>query len=462
MIAFRGPRGHNLSPPLDETVQFNRDFSTIRETSVAHRLRNSRRLVSWGGGFAPGKPFARASDGTPARGGDSGGYRILCLGESTTAPWLGPRDGSWPRQLEEVLKKKDPLRKYEVVNVGFISTNSGLILARLPGFVRRYHPDLVISMMGVNDSAWYGIVEPELGWKGRLTAAVRGFRLWRLGRFLAESLHRSKPDDPQTRKAPPDVDRCMRYLDAQFSDYGNLPPGAESDCLLASNRHPENPWPYSALFIISKDVARSRNMEKEAIAHGGMIGHPVGVLAWYYQQQGDSLDLERLYRMIKGRDDGVYTTLTELAWHAGDRAGALRNFERGVENAGEFPRDFSVTGYDELPAASTASVTAVNYRRMAAYLRTRKIPLIAMQYPRLDLRKLKSILEPDSGVTFVGNDSNFERALAHGAYGDYFADDFGWFPGGPRWGHCTTAGNRLIAENVAEAVVRLHSDPSGQ
>ena len=386
---------------------------------------------------------------------DAGGYRILCLGESTTAPWLGGHDGSWPRQLEAALNEKNPSRKYEVVNAGLSATNTGLLLARLPGYVRRYHPDLVVSMMGINDGAWYGIVEPEPGWRGRLKTAIRGFRLWRLARYVEDGRRAAKAENPQTRKAPPDVDRCMRDLGRRFVDKAPLDPEAEGVCRLASSRNPESPWPYTALYILSKDVAERRRMEKSAIDHGGMIGHPAAVVAWYFQQQGDRRDLEELYEKIKGRDDGVYTTLTELLWRAGDRDGATRSFRRGVENVGDFPGDYSVTGYAEIPAAPSASVTAVNYRSMAAYLRAEGIPLIAMQYPRLDAKKLSSVLEAAPGVVVLGNESNFETALARGRYEDYFSDDFAWFPGGPRWGHCTLAGNRMIAENVAAAVLRL-------
>ncbi|MFI5349829.1 MAG: hypothetical protein ACHQ2Z_09815, partial [Elusimicrobiota bacterium] len=247
---------------------------------------------------------------------------------------------------------------------------------------------------------------------------------------------------------------CMRLIGRRFM-FVEMTPEAEAVCRLASSRYPENPWPYSALYLITKDVVERRRMEKSAVDRGGMIGNPTAVVAWYFQQQGDLRDLDAVYEKIKGREDGVYTTLTELLWRAGDREGAMRSFQSGVENGGDFPSDYSVTGYSEVPSASTASVTAVNYRNLAAFLRARRIPLIAMQYPRLPASQLSLILEPATGVVVLGNESNFERALTRGRYADYFSDDFGWFPGGPKWGHCTFAGNRLISENVAAAVFRL-------
>ena len=54
-----------------------------------------------------------------------GEYRIMCIGESTTA--LGGRD-SYPSQLEEMLNQKSSERKFKVINKGVPSHLSGDLL----------------------------------------------------------------------------------------------------------------------------------------------------------------------------------------------------------------------------------------------------------------------------------------------------------------------------------------------
>jgi len=78
------------------------------------------------------------------RGGE---YTILCIGESTTA--LGGIY-SYPSQLEKILNNSSEV-KFSVINKGTPSTNSGKIVAELTNHIENYNPDMVISMMGIND-----------------------------------------------------------------------------------------------------------------------------------------------------------------------------------------------------------------------------------------------------------------------------------------------------------------------
>ena len=54
-------------------------------------------------------------------------YRILCLGESTTA--LGGED-SYPSQLEEMLNSQNQQKRFTVINKGLISTTSDHIFGK--------------------------------------------------------------------------------------------------------------------------------------------------------------------------------------------------------------------------------------------------------------------------------------------------------------------------------------------
>ena len=81
-----------------------------------------------------------------------GTYRIVCLGESTTtaAGWI-PNDYAYPEQLEQILNDLNIGIRFSIINEGAIGTNTTAILNRLQTYLDRYHPDMVIAMMGIND-----------------------------------------------------------------------------------------------------------------------------------------------------------------------------------------------------------------------------------------------------------------------------------------------------------------------
>lgn len=75
-------------------------------------------------------------------------YRILCLGDSTTA--VGGKD-SWPAQLEGVLANKASYKSFSVINKGEILIDSTGILLNLESNLEKYRPSLVVIMAGLND-----------------------------------------------------------------------------------------------------------------------------------------------------------------------------------------------------------------------------------------------------------------------------------------------------------------------
>jgi lysophospholipase L1-like esterase len=79
-------------------------------------------------------------------------FRILCYGDSNTD---GPKQGSWPEVLQEVLNQHlaPASRRYEVVNAGVAGYSSHQGLLRFQQEVKTYQPDLVIVSFGWNDVA---------------------------------------------------------------------------------------------------------------------------------------------------------------------------------------------------------------------------------------------------------------------------------------------------------------------
>lgn len=113
-------------------------------------------------------------------------FVILALGESTTMPMIDSEgyDFSWPAQLEAALNQEDLGVKIKVVNKGWSGINTAGILDELPQNLEQYQPDLVVSMMGIND---HGRVEYEAAAGIDQESPKAKFRVYRLAKFLVNN-----------------------------------------------------------------------------------------------------------------------------------------------------------------------------------------------------------------------------------------------------------------------------------
>ncbi len=107
----------------------------------------------------------------------------MCLGESTTA-LRGETD--YPHQLEEVLNETDLGIEFSVINKGIPGTYTNAILSSLEDNLRRYQPDMVITMMGINDEL-AGRRTGD-GMEKRTECYFQRFRVWKLMELLQESI----------------------------------------------------------------------------------------------------------------------------------------------------------------------------------------------------------------------------------------------------------------------------------
>ncbi|MAG50903.1 hypothetical protein CL621_04700, partial [archaeon] len=112
--------------------------------------------------------------------GDNKDYRILTLGESTTADFIG--NFSWPRQLEDILNNRSSKIKFKVFNEGVGGTNTAYILSNLEDNLDKYNPDIVITMMGANDYKLRVKYEESLGVKVSLW--LEDIRVYKLSKLL--------------------------------------------------------------------------------------------------------------------------------------------------------------------------------------------------------------------------------------------------------------------------------------
>lgn len=104
-----------------------------------------------------------------------GEYRILFLGESTTAE--GGED-SYPRKVGRILRERIPGIKFSVINKGTPGVDTTHILSRLEDNLRQYKPNMVVAMIGINDQV------TDVAHGGRLFRGIGYIKRLRLYKLL--------------------------------------------------------------------------------------------------------------------------------------------------------------------------------------------------------------------------------------------------------------------------------------
>ena len=119
-----------------------------------------------------------------------------------------------------------------------------------------------------------------------------------------------------------------------------------------------------------------------------------------YEKQGKTKEAQRIRRIIQARQDNI-------------------NFE-----------------------------TFQNYQNLQETLAEKKILLVAVQYPMRPIDNLKGMLNGGPNKIIIDNETSFRQGVEKNGYDYYFIDRFAG-----DFGHCTPAGHRLIAENIAHAIL---------
>jgi len=187
--------------------------------------------------------------------------------------------------------------------------------------------------------------------------------------------------------------------------------------------------------------AAGRGSEAEAAYRRALAldPHAIGVVAplsLLLMSGGRHADAEAVVRqaMRQGfeQDDRLHALLGLIAKAAGDQHAAQQHRSRA----------------ESLRLTRMRLQTIRNFQRLRDLLADHGIPLVAVQYPMRGVAPLSRMLGQDAGVVLVDNEQLFQQAVRRDDYLTYFTDNFGG-----DFGHCTAAGNHLLARNVAEGVL---------
>ncbi|MFH1799472.1 MAG: tetratricopeptide repeat protein [Candidatus Omnitrophota bacterium] len=198
--------------------------------------------------------------------------------------------------------------------------------------------------------------------------------------------------------------------------------------------------------------------------------HACNRLGWLYSDQGKFALAEDFYKKavaLDPKNDNSYFALGVLYRDHSRLSQAEDSFRRAFEinpdnerALGAMSSLYEQMGKPELAkeyaeranglrSEECSAVTVNNYRKLKDILDRKGIKLVCVQYPVRNVEPLKRIFEKDKGVIFVDNERVFKDALRKGSYKEYFKDMFAG-----DFGHCTRKGNMLLAQNIADVILK--------
>jgi len=433
-------------------------------------------------------------------------FRIACVGESTTEG--DGEHGRYPEMLEQILNAQEIGARVAVVNLGLSGAVTNDLVGILEEEIARATPDLVVTMMGINDKgrthAYGSIIAPGgEKWYG-------GFRLYKLYRVCLFALDRwwRGPDAPQLvlgdgivrPRAPVDFDQKSRWnaenppsrprdertlveLDEVRAalERGEFD-GVESKLLRLIDADPEYAETYAVLASYylqtdRPDAAHEILLRGVARARGCSAGLHSALARSLFNRGDHEAAFATLRAILDGMlEPGNFGTRThymnslaqlyESAGRLDDAERTLREIVEEVNPGNDIAYEPLIEFYQRHGRVADVArsreqqlriryqyvnpETRHNYAKLRQDLAEREIPLVAVQYPGRDVDALRAMLDRDSSVLFVDNSFFRERVERDGFeryYFDRFAGDFG---------HLSREGNCLLARNVARAIVERY------
>ena len=237
--------------------------------------------------------------------------------------------------------------------------------------------------------------------------------------------------------------------------------------------NPKNDYAYAELGRLYKELGRyaeSEQILKKAIEFDRRNDSAYAGLGWLYKDQGRLLEQEEAFKKaveLNPENYSAYIGLGSFYRSQGKIIESEQVFEKAIELN---PRnDFAIGGlatiYCEMGRNELSKtyvdklnnlrggfynpVTINNYHKLKQILDKRKIKLVCAQYPMRSVQPLKKIFKDDENIIFVDNERIFKDAVRKEGYNEYFRDMFGG-----DFGHCTHKGNRLLAQNIANAILK--------
>lgn len=386
-----------------------------------------------------------------------GAFRVMCIGESTTL--LGGKD-SYPSLLETIFNQRKIGIKFSVINEGVGGVNSDYLILRLENNLNRYNPNMVIAMMGSNDQ-YIKYYEGIDGARSKLFKNLKTYKFFRLlwmhimnKAFLPQHYLNIVFGLKTCYAVEPDcTDLEDKLRRAEGLGVNNADLYMELGLCIAKHRRfeeaielfkksleikPDNRMAYLFLGACYRDIRKFREAEEvflKLLSISPMESNVYWALGRCYYEEGKLKESEEILKKaseLNPKEEKIYRALSLICRDIGKDEAAKQYMRKANEVS---------LGYGQQ--------TRRNYLKLKEALDKRGIKLVCVQYPMRSIEPLKSLFDNPRGIIFVDNEKIFKEAVGKTSYKDYFTDMFGG-----DFGHCTRKGNRLLAENIAQVIMK--------
>jgi len=369
-----------------------------------------------------------------------GTCRILCLGESTTA--LGGAD-SYPAQLERILNQRSAGKKFAVLNAGIVAGRTQEIVSRLEKDIDKYRPDIVVAMMGINDGYDHNV--PYINkrdFRQKASDFITSLRIVKLGRFINMSI-RQRGVKINTRVKFEGAGRAYAEQALLYRHQGKFSEAAKlfRKALALDPRDDMACLELGCTYIFQGDYPAAQDiLEKgmELSPGNDSMYYWFGVLCMKRGKPQQAKEYFSRSARINPLNDRAYGGLGTLYASLNKKEDSQRGY-----NMAERVRE-------EYYNPSTRG----NFLLMKKITGNRGVKLVCAQYPMRGIGSLRRIFSGDDrDIVFVDNERIFKEAVNKDGYQAYFEDMFAG-----DFGHCAARGNRLLAENIADAILTQAAD----
>ncbi len=387
---------------------------------------------------------------------------IACIGESTT-------DGQWPKFLEQALIQKGIKKQIKVIDCGLGGADTDELIKYIKDNIYNLKPKYMVAMMGINDKNDMVLKTKKIQLKTfalffMITEHVKS-------RFFSEnddfSLKLKQADDYFINKKYREAVKIYKYLNEKYPHRKKefVTQWIINNKMLNRTKEVERivlelaeEDPYYNIFEVIEIFCTTKNIDM--LKKLFPTDKPEKLKPIVFNDIGVFLKLREELLAVGMKDlvSFVDKMVDELTVHQSNRNLKYSYYNNilGYQAMKAFMKEDYETA-EKFSAVQTKNLTdnmpkktRNNYKILAELCKNHGITLVVMQYPNRSISPLETLLKDYDEIVFVSNEQNFKEKLKTTSYKDIFKDLFAG-----DFGHCTDLGNLMIADNLADKLVKL-------
>lgn len=384
---------------------------------------------------------------------------IMCVGESTTYK-------QYPIKLEKYLENNST-KKFIIIESAIPGASIENLLQKTNILIEQYHPDIVISMMGINNIDYFETKNDAVYKKYKLKTVELIILIKKhimhlpfVSRAFAENTNNTEyysklfeeyfesGKEPEKlleiiQKNPKDSQALHTLVNLYFSRSEFSKVKKYAQIYLNDKTNPQNIdilfelavthvyfKEFDSFLELTQEILNNKNLDNESKKYFLQMTVPIDI------GKSDK-ELIQYYNML------VKNKVTE------DIVDKLYNLAL-YKNLDVKKYDYTLDKQKNLEFKEEVKEYYVNF---AEKLIKQNIIYLCMSYPTMPIETFKSFFNGTNfknKIIFVSNEHNFKDKLKVLPYYELFADSFA-----RTFGHCTAYGNELIAENAGNIIVNL-------